>query len=46
MLRSGYEIMLYGAMCNLDVVSQLLLVLSSPLGKMMSGMLCNWNSQK
>ena len=43
MLRSGYESVYYVAMCNLDVVSQLLLVLSLTLGKMTSGMLSDRN---
>ena len=42
MLRSGYESMYYVAMSNLDGVSQSLLVLSSTLGKMISGMLSDW----
>ena len=44
MLRSGYESMFYGAMCKLDVMSQLLLVLLSSLEKMIKNVLSDYNS--
>ena len=39
MLRSGYESMFYGAVCNVDGWLQLLLVLLLTLGKMTNGMI-------